>query len=243
MKRYYYPKRDFSIPESLLTGYLSNVIGDRPSDDALFWEMWNECQSIADAVLQTDYFKGIVNANLHPAAFGSLMVQDAYYCMKGRDDYSAAVTHALDDKCKEFMQRKVDSYDNYNVYYHKTWHIREAQSIIPGKEIKDYADYEAYVAGNLESPYVFCVMLPCEYLWNWVANQIDDSVPAGTIYRFWVDSNRGEPTGGYQMANILEDYRSQINESKAKEIFKKAMNYELEVFTASTKIDKLWEKK
>jgi thiaminase/transcriptional activator TenA len=186
--------------------------------------------------LETDYFKGIVDGNLSPVAFGSLMVQDAYYCMKGRDDYSAAAAHAIDDQSKEFCMRKCERYDDYNQYYHATWHIREAESVMPGMEMKGYADYEAYVAGNLETPYLFCVMLPCEYLWTWIANQIDSRTPVGSLYRFWVDSNKGIPNGAYQMGNQLERYRSSIDESKATEIYTAAMNYELGVFRASTKL-------
>ncbi len=229
-----YRRRDFSIPVTNLTGSLKAVHADPPPPNALFWQMWNNCQDIADNVLKTDYFKGIQNGNLDPNAYGSLMVQDAFYCFKGRDDYSAAATHALDDACKEFLLKKVDSYDKYNVYYHQTWHIREAYGVMPGPDIDDYANYEAYVAGNLESPYLFCVMLPCEYLWTWVANQLDPVTSVGSIYRFWIEGNKGIPNGAYQMANILEQYRSRIDESEANEIFRNAMTYELKVFKSAT---------
>ncbi|MFV0581621.1 MAG: hypothetical protein ACK5N4_06205 [Parabacteroides gordonii] len=232
-----YHKRDFAIPVTKLTGLLKGLTVDPPSKDALFWQMWNNCRDIADKVLNTDYFNGIQAGNLDPNAYGSLMVQDAFYCFKGRDDYSAAATHALDESCKEFLTKKAESYDNYNVVYHKDWHIREAYGVLPGPEIDGYANYEAYVAGNLESPYVFCVMLPCEYLWNWVANQLDPRTPKESLYRFWIDNNGGIPNGAYQMANMLEQYRSFVDEAKANEIFRRAMEYELEVFKSATIIE------
>jgi thiaminase/transcriptional activator TenA len=228
-----YRKRDFSIPVSNLTGLLKELQSDPPPKDALFWQMWENCEKIANDVLDTDYFKGIQKGNLDPNAYGSLMVQDAFYCFKGRDDYSAAATHALDDTCREFLLKKVESYDKYNVYYHQTWHIREAYGVIPGHDIDDYASYEAYVAGNLESPYMFCVMLPCEYLWTWVANRLDPDTPEGSLYRFWIDGNKGIPNGAYQMANILELYRGHINEVDANKIFRNAMEYELKVFKSA----------
>lgn len=239
-----YRKRDFSIPVAKLTGVLKHLSDTpEPPADALFWKMWSNCQDIAQKVLDTDYFKGIKNGNLDPNAYGSLMVQDAFYCFKGRDDYSAAATHAFDDTCYDFLMKKVQSYDDYNGYYHDTWHIREAQSVIPGPEIQNYADYEAYVAGNLISPYVFCVMLPCEYLWNWVANTLNNDTPPESLYRFWIINNGGTPNGAYQMANMLERYRKNIDEEQAYEIFRKAMNFELEVFLSSTIIKQsLWQK-
>ncbi|MDR1022720.1 MAG: hypothetical protein LBL94_05555 [Prevotellaceae bacterium] len=211
-------------------------VNDEPPAGSLFWKLWNSCTDIAQDVLATGYFNGIQRGNLNPVAFGQLMVQDAYYCMKGRDDYSAAATHAADDVCRDFCMKKVQSYDDYNQYYHETWHIREAESVIPGDEIKSYADYEAHVAGNLETPYLFCVMLPCEYLWTWVANNLKDKTPEDSLYYFWIKSNEGIPEGAYQMGNLLEAYRSQISEDKAMEIYRKAMNYELAVFNAATEL-------
>lgn len=230
----FYRRRDFAIPPNRLTRPLKGILSDPPPPDALFWQMWKNCQSIADEVLDTDYFKGIQKGNLNPNAYGSLMVQDAYYCFKGRDSYSAAATHALDEACRDFLMRKVESYDNYNVYYHETWHIRESYGVIPGPEIESYANYEAYVGGSLESPYMFCVMLPCEYLWNWVANKLDPDTPEDGLYRFWIDGNAGTPSGAYQMANMLEKCRNNVDEEKAHEIFRRAMESELKVFKSST---------
>lgn len=229
-----YRKRNFAIPAAKLTGLLKGLTVDPPAKDSLFWQMWDNCQDIARKVLQTDYFKGINRGNLDPNAYGSLMVQDAYYCFRGRDDYSAAAAHALDDTCKAFMLGKVDSYDNYNEYYHDTWHVRESYGVLPGPDIDAYANYEAYVAGNLESPYMFCVMLPCEYLWYWVACQLDSTTPKDSLYYFWIDGNKQSANGAFQMANKLEDYRSYVDESRANEIFRTAMEYELKVFTSAT---------
>lgn len=184
--------------------------------------------------MQTDYFKGIVNGTLDPNAYGSLMVQDGYYCFRGENDYAAVAAHTQDETLREFYNAKVQSYNDYNETYHKTWHLHEASSVIPGDDIKGYADYEAYVAGSLDAPYTCVVMLPCEYLWNWIGNFLDGYTPLDSIYRFWIDWNNGIPNGAYQMANMLELYRDQIDEGKALEIFRIAMQYELKVFTSAT---------
>lgn len=230
----FYKKRDFSIRRNFLTGTLRSLTVDPPGSDSLFVKMWKNSEDIAQQVLDTKYFKGIQKGDLDPNAYGSLMVQDAYYCFKGRDDYSAAAAHAFDGDCHDFLMGKVESYDSYNEYYHTTWHIREAQSVIPGKAIAEYAEYESYVAGNLISPYLFCVMLPCEYLWNWIANRLSKDTPQNSLYYFWIEGNGGTPNGAYQMANILERYRSSLDESKANEIFRKAMTHELNVFSSAT---------
>ena len=181
--------------------------------------MWQECEPIARQVLETAYFKGILNNDLDPNAYGALMVQDAYYCFKAQDAYAAAATHPLDDACGDFLQGKYTSYEEYNAYYHETWHVREASGVIPGDEIKEYAAYEAFVAGNLDSPYLFSVMLPCEYLWNWIANELDKTAPKDGLYYFWIEGNGGTPDGAYQMANMLESYRRQNRRGESQRDF------------------------
>jgi thiaminase/transcriptional activator TenA len=238
-----YQRKDFAIPKSKLHGTLKNISEIPPSPDSLFCKMWNSCEEIAKNVLETRYFKGITEGNLDPNFYGSLMVQDAYYCMKGRDAYSSASTHAYDQRCEDFLKKKCIRYDEYNEYYSKIWHIREAESVIPNKEIRDYANYEAYVAGNLESPYTFTVMLPCEYLWTWIANQLCEKTSKDSLYYFWVKTNSGEPTGAYQMANLLEEYRSKVDEKEATTIFKNAMQHELNVFKSVDNLEERYDDK
>lgn len=134
------------------------------------------------------------------------------------------------DVCSDFLKGKCASYEEYNLYYHGPWHIRDASGVIPGDPIKSYAEYEGFVAGHLDSPYLFCVMLSCEYLWNWIANQL---LPTAS------------PDGAYQMANMLENYRTQTDEKQAKEIFRTAMRHELEVFSTATELknNALWLRK
>lgn len=118
---------------------------------------------------------------------------------------------------------------------------------MPGDEIKDYAAYEAFVARNLDCPYLFAVMLPCEYLWHWVASKLQPSASIEGLYYFWIDGNIRTPDGAYQMANMLERYCGCIDEQKTLEIFRTAMEHELAVFTAATvltdKISSIWQHK
>lgn len=234
MKTNWYKRRNFAVPV-LRMGEMS--LSAEPAEKSLFKEMWDECVNIAQEVLCTDYFKGILNNTLDPNAYGSLMVQDAYYCFKAQASYAAAATHAVDEDCGRFLQAKFDSYGEYNEYYHNPWCIREASGVIPGKAIREYSEYEEYVAQHLDSPYVFAVMLPCEYLWNWVANELAKTASPDGLYYFWIKGNGGTPEGAYQMANMLEKYRDRIDDTKAKEIFRTAMNHEKKVFTNATILD------
>lgn len=236
MQRKWYIPRNFAIPEEKLTGLLRDILARAPQSGTLFDKMWNACLDIADQVYDTDFFKGIRNGKLDPNAYGGLMVQDAYYCFRAQDDYEAASTHAYDDACRQFLDKKHDSYVEYNAYYHDTWHVRETSGVIPGTDIYNYAELEATVASHEISPYVFVVMLPCEYLWTWVANRClgDKATDPDSLYHFWIDGNHGEARGATQMELILETYRDKVDEDKAMRIFRQAMESELRVFTSAT---------
>ena len=57
----WYPRRDFSIKTPLsFQKRFSTPLQDQPPADTLFWEMWKECEDIVKAVLETDYFMGII---------------------------------------------------------------------------------------------------------------------------------------------------------------------------------------
>lgn len=231
-----YFRRDFSIPKEKLVPTLE-FLNRKLAIQTLFSKMWTECFDIAVKVLETDYFKGILNNNLDPNVYGILMVQDAYYCYKAEDSYIAAATHPLDETFSIFLKAKINSYKKYNETYHQIWRIRESSGVVPNDAIKSYVEHEAYVAGNLDSPYLCAAMLPCEYLWTWVAGQLAKDADINGLYYFWIEGNNYEPSGAYQMANLLEQYRNQIDELKAIEIFRTSMEHELDVFTTATKID------
>ena len=78
----WYIRRDFSVAAAKMGKRDIALSSGEPPADAVFWEMWNECEDIARQVLDTDYFRGIRDNNLDPNAYGSLMVQDAYYCFE-----------------------------------------------------------------------------------------------------------------------------------------------------------------
>lgn len=242
------PRRNFYIDPSKLSSKLRAII-QKPqpvatTDVELVQPLFSrlvcnaEAKNIMNQVLETDYFKGIKEGNLSPNDYGCLYVEDAYYCFKGADDYfSAAASSSQYAELSEFLILKGESYKEYNTYYNCPWHIREAYSVLPGQAIQDYADYEAYVAGSLDSIYTLVVMLPCEYLWWWLASQLNDDVSSDNVYRCWVDSNyAAEPSGANQMGVVINNFYDAglIDYDTALDIYLTALKHELQVFTNAT---------
>lgn len=221
-------------PELLSPRLKSEELPEPPAPDSLFWEFWNDCQDIANQILESDYFQGIKTGTLNPNVYGSLMVQDAYYCYNGIADYREASTHPLDEKCKTFLLEKIDVYEKYNRNFRDNWRLQNADSVTPCAAIKEYVEQTRLVTKNLTSPYVFTVMIPCEYLWPWVAAQLDPVTPKDSLYRSWVDAYKKYPADAYRTANMLESYRNKIDKAEAKAIFRRAMESELKIFKSAT---------
>lgn len=208
-----------------------------PPLDSLFWKLWNLCKPIAEKTLETDFLKGIKNGDLDPIKFGAFSISDAYYCFKGTDYYADAERRTDNPTLKEFLVKKVENYIEYNEQFHTTWYIKDANSILPPSICKEYSEYESKVARQEDPIYTLVLMLPCEYLWAWLSESMLP-VKAENIYGDWINGNN-DPQIAYAMGNFLDlylkDNPDKINEDKALEIYKKAMEYEYKNFLSGTK--------
>ncbi|MBV9108948.1 MAG: TenA family transcriptional regulator [Gemmatimonadetes bacterium] len=227
------PRRIRVTPEMAAAHDLST---DPPPPDALFWTLWNACSQIAQQALETPYIQGIRAGTLDPTHYGAFNVSDAYYCFRGADDYKAVVERTADPRLRAFLKSKYDSYLNYNATFPKQWRVRDPASIVPFDICHDYCEFESAVAANDDPIYTLVAMLPCEYLWPWLASQLPQPAPTN-LYASWVADNLGFG-GAYAIGNFLESYRTRhpgsVDPAKATEIYTQAMNFEHQNFTAAT---------
>lgn len=241
------PSRDFYIEPSEMSEAL-RIIVETPElmegaeDDtmgSLYSTLTNDpvAQTIMQEVLKTDYFQGLKSGTLSPNDYGCLCVEDAYFCFKGADNYATAAENSTIILLSEFLGKKAESYKDHTTYYNCPWHIHDAESVLPGEAIQNYVDYADYVATSLDPVYTLVMMLPCEYLWWWVATQLNPEVGQDNVYRCWVDSNYAtNPSGANQMGAMIDSfYKSDlISVNKALEIYRSALSHELLVFTNAT---------
>jgi len=225
--------RRISLSEELMKLNLST---EEPPPDSLFWKMWNSCTEIANEALETPFIQGIKLGNLDPIKYGGFNVSDAYYCFNGAQDYLEAESATEDETLRAFLLEKYNSYQKYNEEFPKVWHIRDARGVVPIDVCKNYSEFESNVASHEEPIYCIVVMIPCEYLWYWLANQL--APPGqGNLYAQWITEN-DDPTGAYALGNFLNDYQKahpgEIDEEKAIQIYTQAMTYEKENFRAAT---------
>jgi len=224
--------RRIQITNEMLTG--QSISTSPPPENSLFWKMWNKSKCTADDALNTDFIQGIKTGTLPPVAYGGFNVSDAYYCFNGADAYLAAEARATDPDLKKLLLHKYNSYQSYNETFPKIWRVRDARGVIPLPIVKEYSDFEAQVASHEEPIYTLIVMIPCEYLWYWLASQLSPPDPSN-LYEPWITGN-SDPSGAYAMGNFLNTYQNKypekVDEGKAIELYSQAMTYEQGNFAA-----------
>jgi thiaminase/transcriptional activator TenA len=224
-------KRHISLDDAFTKQYALSTAS--PPEDSLFWELFKNAHSIAEEALQTDYIQGINSGTLDPNVYARYNISDAYYCYRGPEDYKAAVQRAKDPVLKAFLQKKQESYANYDASLPQLWRVQSSAGITPSKVCKEYADYETAVATgtlpllkDIQDPvYTLIVMLPCEYLWPWLAQQMRPN--HANLYNFWITGNN-DPSGAFKIGNFIHQYEQShsINHEVANEIYQQAMTYE-----------------
>lgn len=220
---------------SLIEKYQLNK--NPPAKDSLFWQMWHAANDIAQKALNTAFIQGIKAGNLDPIKYGAFNVADIYYCFNGADDYGKAVQRTTDPILRDYLQAKQNSYDKYNKSACQTWNLTGPESIAPTQTIVDYSSFETAVANGSamqsktsDTIYTLVVMLPCEYLWAWLAQQLTPA-SMGNLYADWITSNN-YPEGAYAMGNFLQTYieKHQVDQKLATDIYLQAMHYECKNF-------------
>jgi thiaminase (transcriptional activator TenA) len=212
-----------------------NLSTDPPPPDSLFWKMWSSCTGIAQEALQTPFIQGIKSGTLDPIRYGGFNVNDAYYCFHGAQDYLASARRAADPTLQMFLNKKHSSYQKYNATFPGIWRIRDCAGIVPFEVCQQYSDFEITVASQEDPIYCLIVMLPCEYLWYWLAVQLGSPKPEN-LYASWVTGN-DSPKGPYAMGNFLDAYQREhpggVDEQKAIQIYTQAMTFEQQNFAAA----------
>lgn len=208
---------------------------DPPPSDSLFWTMWGSCSHLAEEALQTPFIQGIKTGTLDPVRYGAFNVSDAYYCFHGAKDYADAIKRADHPTLKAFLSIKYNGYQKYNATFPEVWRIKDATSIIPFDACHQYCTFETHVASMEDPIYCLVVMLPCEYLWYWLATQLNP--PAlQNLYAPWVTGNLSSK-GAYAIGNFLNTYQKEnpgvLDDQKATQIYTQAMTFEMKNFAAA----------
>lgn len=206
---------------------------DPPPAGSLFWTMWNSCTAIENNALKTPFNVKIGAGTLDPTDYGAFNVSDAYYCFNGAQNYLDADSRVVNDPVlQSFLYSKYQSYQTYNEEFPQIWHVRDARGVVPLDICKEYSAYEANICSHYDPIYCIPLMLPCEHLWAWIAQQ-QFPPQQNNLYKDWIINNNSNDSA-YSLGNFLTKYQDSIDQNLATQIYTQAMTYEYGNFLAAS---------
>lgn len=170
------------------------------------------------------------------------MLQDACYCFCAQETWRALVGRVEQDAYPDLYELatgNVQAYEEYNQTFREVWHIRDAESILVGEAVREYAEHERRVALEEGPIYTLVCFLPCYYLWPWFARRLQASpVYRPGVYRDWLEGIYAGETEGFEQAWLLADFiegwkeaGNPFDEALALDIYRTSMSFELKVFS------------
>ena len=212
-----------------------NAVNEPPSDDGFLITTFNKYIDSANSAYSSEFIQGIKNGSLDPERYGCLNVLDAYYCYRAASSMwkAAEKVKTVDETAYSMLVQLYNGYSKYNAVYKDHWHIQTITDILPTDNFRLYADHEEKQADNEDVLYFLVSILPCYYLWSWMANKIDkDSSSDPGLYKFWVDGNKGVPSTAAVVDKFINERTgsSVWDLQKAEKIFATSLDFENKVF-------------
>lgn len=207
-----------------------------PADDSFLMKAFNKNKDAAEGAYSSPFIDGIRTGTLSPDRYGAVNVMDAYYCYEAaKSIWDACRKSKKSDAGLYVLQSKLyNGYATYNSTFYTHWHVLTSKSVSPTENFRRYAQHERKVAETEEPIYLLPALLPCYYLWYWMADKIDkDASAAPGVYREWVDGNKYEPHSAYLINDFITQWQKDgkpWDEGKAMKIFADSMECERRVF-------------
>lgn len=216
--------------------------------DSFFYQAFKANENTACEVVKTQYLQTMKVGNLNPNYYGGLTVLDSYYCYRASETLKSLLCK-IDKEADKVMYGVtagiISGYDDYNSTFLKDWHIREPDSVTPTETMRDYAEHEHNTMCYEDPIYTLVAYIPCYYLWPWFSEKImSDTNYAPGVYGDWFSGNYYGPDSyksALKIGNLIDGWQKAgkpFDEAKGFEVYRKSMNYELEVFTEAYTGDK-----
>lgn len=228
--------RSIGLTKADLTELRKTNLKAAPSPDGFLMRAFNANMDSANSAYNSPFIEGIRTGTLDPDKYGSVNVMDAFYCYEAAKSIWDACRKSKESDSELYtLQSKLyNGYASYNSTFYEHWHVLTSKSVSPTDKFRAYAAHERSVAVNEDPIYLLSALLPCYYLWYWMADKIDkDPTATPGVYKNWVDGNKYEPTSAYLIDKFITQWINDgkaWDESKAMTIFSTSMQCESNVF-------------
>lgn len=200
-----------------------------PDKNSFLGKAFQKYVDEANESFNTKYVQGIKNGNLNPNDYGKFIVEDSYYCMHGVKTLEIAYNNAKNfPEVQEMLGKVRDAYKDYtDKVFIEQWHILKEDSVSVRVHLRQYTDFERYVAEKRHPILTLVTLLPCYYLWSWLAWKMYDKVE-NNIYGSWITENL-DMESSKVISDTIDTYIRNYNDfdtELAFDCFRNSMVYE-----------------
>ena len=198
-------------------------------------KLWEDNYEIALLSLNTKFVQGLKTGSLPKNIFQEYLAQDYFFLETFARAYGLAVSKSKDkNSIKKLSELLMGVSEELILHetYSKKWDIDLSNNYIK-KATKNYTDFLDDASKRLSSVEIMFAMVPCMRLYSWIGKSLYQE-DFDNKYKEWIITYSDESFEN--LANSLENLIENNNElydiNKAKYLYKKAMELELDFFNA-----------
>lgn len=214
-----------------------------PDQNAWLWKMFEATKDTAQKTLDWAFVKSIVSGTMDSDAYSKFTVlfleSKVYFNKRNQSTYEGASKRELEkdmdaDMLRYFNLRKTEA-NNAMAESMVQWKEDKEGSSNTSlmQKMEEYADYELEIATNYPSYYSLVLALPKAFLFPWMTDHISKTgANMGDQNPFFQKKNQKTMASCFLMANFIEKHTNKMNFDKACEVFRTAMQMEIDVLQA-----------
>ena len=198
-------------------------------------KLWENNSDLASLSLKTKFVQGIRNGNLPRNIFKEYLAQDYFFLESFAKAYGLAVSKSKDkSEIKSLSQLLVGVSDELILHetYAKEWEIDLSTNYIR-PATKNYTDFLYDVSSKLSSVEIMFAMTPCMRLYSWIGKNLSDMI-INNPYQEWILTYSSDSFDDLakSLEKIIDNYQEPYDINQANNLYKKAMELELDFFNA-----------
>ena len=198
-------------------------------------KLWEDDYDIALLSLNTKFVQGLKTGSLPKNIFQEYLAQDYFFLETFAKAYGLAVSKSTDKhsirKLSELLMgvsEELILHENYA----KEWDIDLTKNYIK-KTTKNYTDFLDDTSKRLSSVEIMFAMTPCMRLYSWIGKSLYKE-DFDNKYKEWIItySDQSFENLANSLENLIETNKESYDINKAKYLYKRAMELELDFFNA-----------
>tara|TARA_B100000965_G_scaffold389982_1_gene396304 strand:- start:491 stop:1114 length:624 start_codon:yes stop_codon:yes gene_type:complete len=198
-------------------------------------ELWKSNSKLAMECLNTKFVQGIKKGNLPRNIFKEYLAQDYFFLESFAKAYGLAVSKSIDKNAINSLSKLLVGVSEELILhetYAKEWEIDLSINYI-NPATKKYTDFLEDVSKKLSAVEIMFAMTPCMRLYSWIGNNLSEMIE-NNPYKEWIltYSDKGFDDLAKSLEKIIDNYQKSYDIKKANNLYKRAMELELEFFNA-----------